>query len=147
MVVREAKIRWQKRGEVEGQVNGPEAAAAAFRRIVGDDPREHFAVLFLDNRNGLIDVETISIGTINSSLVHPREVFRTAIQRSATAIVIAHQHPSGDPAPSREDLDVTERLVAAGRILGIEVLDHVVVGDRGMTSLQRRRPGLFMEGR
>jgi len=144
MVVREARIEWVKRGEVEGKVQGPIQAAMAMRKVVGDDPREHFCALYLDTRQGLIDVEVLSIGTLNQSLVHPREVFRTAILRSAESIVIAHQHPSGDANPSREDMVVTERLVKAGRIIGIEVVDHVVVGDAGrFVSIRSLRPEIF----
>lgn len=91
--------------------------------------REQFKVILLNAKNHVIDVESISEGTLSSALVHPREVFKPAIRRSAYAVIVAHNHPSGDPTPSREDCDVTKRLQAAGETLGIQLLDHVIVGD------------------
>lgn len=91
--------------------------------------QEHFIILLLDTKNQVISKETISIGTLNSSIVHPREVFKPAIKKSISAIILAHNHPSGDPTPSREDIEITKRLIKAGEILGIDVLDHIVIGD------------------
>lgn len=91
--------------------------------------RENFVVLLLDTKNKVIGINTVSIGTLNSSLVHPREVFKPAILASAAALILAHNHPSGDPKPSREDIEVTKRLIEAGGLLGIQVLDHIIVGD------------------
>ena len=84
----------------------------------------------------MLAIETVSVGSLNSSIVHPREVFKNPLKRSAAALVLVHNHPSGDPAPSREDLDVTKRLVEAGKILGIEVLDHIIIGDQRYISLK-----------
>lgn len=103
--------------------------------------QEHFIALLLDTKNQIVAKETISIGTLNSSLVHPREVFKPAIKKSVSAIIIVHNHPSGDPTPSREDIEVTKRLAKAGEILGIDVLDHVIIGDSKYTSLKDK--GLF----
>ncbi|MDO8609299.1 MAG: DNA repair protein RadC [bacterium] len=89
--------------------------------------KEHFIVYYLDVRNQVIKKEIISIGTLNASLVHPREVFEPAIQNSAAQIIICHNHPSDDPTPSEEDMILTKRLIQAGEILGIEIIDHVVV--------------------
>jgi DNA repair protein RadC len=100
--------------------------------------QEHFVVLLLDTKNRVIAEETVSIGSLNASIVHPREVFKPALKRSAASIICAHNHPSGDPTPSREDLEVTARLVEAGRLLGIEVLDHVVIGDHRYISLKEK---------
>jgi DNA repair protein RadC len=100
--------------------------------------QEHFVVLILDTKNRVIAEETISIGSLNASIVHPREVFKPALKRSAASIICAHNHPSGDPTPSRKDLEVTRRLLEAGRILGIEVLDHVVIGDHRYISLKEQ---------
>ncbi len=100
--------------------------------------REHFVVLYLDRKGGLIVKEDVSVGGLHSSIVHPREVFKTAVKRSAASIILAHNHPSGDPAPSREDIDITRRLVEAGRLMGIEVLDHVVIGDNIYCSLKEK---------
>jgi DNA repair protein RadC len=93
--------------------------------------REKFLVILLNAKNRLIDVEPVSNGTLTSTLVHPREVFKFAIRRSAHAIILAHNHPSGDPSPSREDRELTRRLIDAGKVIGIEVLDHIVIGDDG----------------
>jgi len=98
--------------------------------------KEHFVVFFLDSRNQEIKREIISIGTINANLVHPREVFEPAIKHNAAQIIIAHNHPSGNPTPSSEDTSITRRLVEAGRILGIEVLDHVIVSKSGHISFR-----------
>ncbi len=93
-------------------------------------------VILLDGRNRVIGESQISQGTLTASLVHPREVFRPAIRSAAAALVLVHNHPSGDPEPSAEDLNVTHRLVEAGEIVGIRIVDHVVVADRGFYSFQ-----------
>src|SRR5262245_61217262 len=103
--------------------------AALLREFLGDDPRERFAVVYLDTKHRPIAVHEAHVGTCNSSPVHPREVFAPAVGLAATAIVVAHNHPSGDPTPSAEDRAVTERLRLAGELLGIALLDHLVIGD------------------
>jgi len=100
--------------------------------------REHFVVVSLTTKNRVISIETVSIGSLNSSLVHPREIFKNAIRLSAAAIILAHNHPSGDPNPSREDLEVTKRLVEAGKLIGIEVLDHIIIGVDAYTSFKEQ---------
>lgn len=100
--------------------------------------QEHFVCLFLNTKNRVIDKECIFIGSLNTSVVHPREVFREAIRRSAAGVICIHNHPSGDPSPSREDLDVTARLVEAGRIIGVELLDHIIIGDGSYVSLKEK---------
>jgi DNA repair protein RadC len=100
--------------------------------------KEHFVCLFLNTKNHVVAKETLSIGSLNSSIVHPREVFRAAIQRSCASIICVHNHPSGDPTPSREDIDITNRLAEAGSIIGIEVLDHIIIGDRHYISLKEQ---------
>jgi DNA repair protein RadC len=100
--------------------------------------REHFKVLYLDRKGGLIVKEDVSVGGLHSSIVHPREVFKTAVKRSAASIILAHNHPSGDPSPSQNDIDITRRLVEAGAIMGIEVLDHVVIGENTYCSLKEK---------
>jgi DNA repair protein RadC len=100
--------------------------------------QEHFVAVFLNTKNQVIGVETLSIGSLNASIVHPREVFRAAIRFSSAAIICAHNHPSGDPTPSKEDLLVTERLTEAGRIIGIDVLDHLIIGDQQFVSLKEQ---------
>lgn len=103
--------------------------------------KEHFAVLYLNARNQLIHKETISVGTLNASLVHPREVFEPAIKYLAAQIIVAHNHPSGNVEPSSDDLALTKRLVEAGKLVGIEVLDHVIVARGNHQSLEEK--GLF----
>ena len=98
--------------------------------------KEHFAVFFLDARNQEIQREIISVGTLNANLVHPREVFEPAIAHSAAQIIVAHNHPSGNPEPSDEDRMITTRLADAGKILGIEILDHVVVTEHAFASFK-----------
>ena len=98
--------------------------------------QEHFMILLLDNKNKVIKTETISIGTINASLVHPREVFVKAIRQHAAAVILAHNQPSGDPRPSAEDRAITKRLLESGELLGIPVLDHVVIGGADYVSFK-----------
>ncbi len=107
-----------------------------FLHDLRDKPQEHFVALYLDARDRLIHRETVSIGTLTASLVHPREVFAPAVERRAAALIVAHNHPSGDPEPSPEDRQATRRLSQAGRILGIGLLDHVVVTRTGYFSFR-----------
>lgn len=100
--------------------------------------RERFRVLYLDRKGGLICMEDISVGGLNSSIVHPREVFKTAVKNSAASIIAVHNHPSGDPSPSKEDVEVTRRLIEAGNIMGIEVLDHIIIGESTYCSLKAK---------
>lgn len=100
--------------------------------------KEHFVCLFLNTKNHIIAQETLSIGSLNASIVHPREVFRAAIKCSSASVVCAHNHPSGDPTPSPEDIRMTERLCRAGDIVGIDVLDHIVIGDGKFVSLKEQ---------
>ena len=105
---------------------------------IRDHKKEHFVVFYLDTQNQKIRRDIISVGTLNASLIHPREVFEPAIQCSTAQIIIAHNHPSGIPDPSEEDIAVTKRLCEAGDILGIEILDHVVVARDGYVSLREQ---------
>lgn len=89
--------------------------------------REHFVALYLNAKNEMVHKETISMGTLNANLVHPREVFEPALKHSAASIMVAHNHPSGDPKPSEDDIEVTKRLAEAGKMMGVEVLDHVIM--------------------
>ena len=96
----------------------------------GSLPVEHFGVVLLDTKSRLIRIKIISVGSIDTSVVHPREVFREAASASAAAIVLFHNHPSGDPAPSRDDIELTNRMLQAGWIMGIEVVDHLILADQ-----------------
>lgn len=113
------------------QIASPEDAAGILREYLEDVDREHFVVLILNTRNEPNSISTVSLGTLNSSLVHPREVFKVALLANGTAVILAHNHPSGDPSPSKEDIDITSKLAEAGGILGIPVLDHIVIGVKG----------------
>jgi len=93
-----------------------------------DEKQENFVVLYLDNKNNVIKEETISIGTLNASIVHPREVFKNAIKESANTVILVHNHPSGDCKPSKQDEEITKKLIETGKIIGIQVLDHVIIG-------------------
>ena len=126
--------------ELPREIRCPEEAHNAIRIItnVQGEAQEVFGILILNIKNRIVAVHEISRGTLNSSLVHPREVFKPAILHNAASIICFHNHPSGDPEPSREDVELTNRLVEAGKILGIEVFDHIVVGDEGYVSLKER---------
>lgn len=101
--------------------------------------KEHFVVLYLNARNQLIHKETVSVGTLNANIVHPREIFQPAVVNSAASIILVHNHPSGDTAPSNDDIQLTQRMVRAGEMMGIDVLDHVIVSERGYLSLKEKR--------
>lgn len=100
--------------------------------------RENLKAVLLNTRNAVLDVVTVSVGTLNASLAHPRECFKEAIRQSAAAVIFVHNHPSGDPSPSPEDISLTRQLIEAGKLLGIEVLDHIIIGDGVFVSLKER---------
>ncbi len=107
-----------------------------FARLASDARQEEFHIVTLDTKNQVIDTHRITVGTLDASLVHPREVFRPAIKDAAASVILVHNHPSGDPTPSSEDINVTRRLESAGELLGIKVLDHIVLGSSSATSLR-----------
>jgi DNA repair protein RadC len=111
------------------KINSPEDVYRLLYPGLREIKRELFIELCLDTKNQVIKQETISIGSLNANVVHPREVFKTAIRESAAHIIVAHNHPSGDPTPSREDIEITKKLVETGKVMGIDVLDHVIIGD------------------
>lgn len=119
-------------------VKDPEAVVKAIRSSIKDKAKEHFKLILLNPRNKIIGISTISMGTLNASLVHPREVFKDAITHSAASVVLAHNHPSGDPDPSEDDIKITKKLVDSGKLLGIEVLDHIVIGKNNFCSFKER---------
>lgn len=100
--------------------------------------REHFRVIYLDRKGGILVVEDISVGGLHSSIVHPREVFKTAVKRSAASMILVHNHPSGNPQPSKEDIEVTKRLMAGADIMGIAILDHIIIGEGIYCSLKEK---------
>ena len=107
-------------------------------RLLQDEPGEVFAILCLSTKHRVIAYHEVSRGSLDSTLVHPREVFKAALLANAAAIVLAHNHPSGDPTPSPDDMTLTRRLVDAGRLLGVDVLDHIVIGDGRHVSFRER---------
>lgn len=119
-------------------IRSPEDAANYMMNKMRFLTQEHFVCLFLNTKNEVVCEETIFIGSLNSSVVHPREVFNRAVKLSAAAIICLHNHPSGNTQPSREDIEVTKRLAEAGKIMGIEVLDHLIIGDKRFVSLKEK---------
>ncbi len=112
----------------------PRQAADLFRAFVGDSDREHLIAIFLDTQNRFLGLHTVSIGTLDYSVVHPREVFKAAILSNASSLVLAHNHPSGESAPSEEDVRITRELQKAGELLDIPLMDHIVVGEASYAS-------------
>ncbi len=117
-------------------IHSPNDAAMIVMEEMKRLKKENFRIMALNTKNHVVAVETISIGNLNSSIVHPRELFRQAIRHAAAGIILVHNHPSGDSTPSREDLLITERIVEAGKIMGIEVLDHIIVAGDGYLSFR-----------
>jgi DNA repair protein RadC len=122
-------------------VKTPEDVASLVRGRLRGKKKEHFMALLLDSRNQLIKMAEISIGSLDASLVHPREVYKEAISASAASVIFVHNHPSGDPTASEDDIKLTKRLAEVGEIVGIDVLDHIIIGDKDYFSLKRE--GLF----
>jgi DNA repair protein RadC len=100
--------------------------------------QEHFIALYLDTKNRIITENIVTKGTLNASLIHPREIFKTAIKVSANSIILLHNHPSGDPSPSTEDEQVTKNLASVGELIGISILDHIIIGSQGFVSLKEK---------
>lgn len=119
-------------------IRSPEDGASYVMNDMRFLSQEHFVCLYLNTKNQVLHKKTVFIGSLNASIVHPREVYKEALRRSAASIICLHNHPSGDPTPSREDIEVTKRLVEAGRIIGIELLDHLVIGENKFVSLKEK---------
>ncbi|MFE9276821.1 JAB domain-containing protein [Paenibacillus glucanolyticus] len=113
-------------------------AADLFRQFIGDCDREVFCIMTLDTKNQPTALHEVSCGTLNASLVHPRETYKLAILANAASIIGCHNHPSGDPTPSSEDIEITERIRDAGLLMGIELLDHIVLGEGNFVSMKER---------
>ena len=143
--IREVAIRYVGRSKrAPDIIRSPLDAVGFMRRVVTDDAREHFLAIHLDGRHRPIAHQIVSVGTATASLVHPREVFQPATLCGACGVIVGHNHPSGDPSPSAEDLDVTRRLAKAGQLLGIRLLDSLVwVRSGPFISLQETEPQLF----
>ncbi len=123
---------------VSFDIKNPEAVFRAVRASIQDKAKEHFKLILLNSRNKIIAISPISTGTLTTSLVHPREVFKDAIVHSAASVILAHNHPSGDPEPSEDDLKITKKLAESGKILGIEVIDHIVIGKNNFFSFREK---------
>ena len=117
-------------------VRCPEDAAGLVMEDMRNLDREHFKVILLDSKNAVISVETVSVGTVNASIVHPREALKPALEKSATSMILVHNHPTGNVSPSREDILITRRFEKCGRILGIDIVDHLIIGDDDYKSMK-----------
>ncbi len=117
-------------------ISSPRDVAKIFMEDLRYMDKEYFKILLLDTKGQIISIESISVGTLSTSVVHPREVFKVAIKKSASSIILAHNHPSGDPSPSSEDIRITGRLKEVGKLVGIDVLDHLIIGDGRFYSLK-----------
>ena len=115
----------------EPRIRSSASAYTVLQEYLADTDREHFVILMLDQKNQVIGIHTVSVGSLTASVVHPRETFKAAILANAAAIICGHNHPSGDCQPSREDRTITTRLVEGGKLLGISVLDHIIIGGEG----------------
>ncbi|MBL7074910.1 DNA repair protein RadC [candidate division KSB1 bacterium] len=119
-------------------VKTPEDAVKLVRNRLKDKKKEYFLTLLLDSRNKLIRTAEISVGSLNANIVHPREVFKEAISASAAGVILVHNHPSGDPAPSEDDIKITKRLVEVGKVMDIDVLDHIIVAGKDYLSMNNK---------
>lgn len=131
------KRAFQFRPSAKAIIDSPNAAAAAFSHELMWQSQERFAVLLLDTKNSLISTQVITIGIATETLIHPRELFREAIRQSATNIIIAHNHPSGNLEPSLEDLNLTQQLLECAKIVGIPILDHLIIGNGDYRSIRQ----------
>ncbi|HGH7179271.1 TPA: DNA repair protein RadC [Bacillus luti] len=132
-LVKESSLLYKERS-----VRSPEDGYKLLKQFLEDADREHFIVVSLDTKNQPVAINICHIGSLNASIVHPREVMKSAILSNAASIIVGHNHPSGKVEPSKEDIEVTKRLVEAGKIIGIDVLDHIIVGDETFTSLKEK---------
>lgn len=119
-------------------IRSPEDGADLLMGEMSGLQQEHFVMLMLNTKNEVIGKKTVFIGSLNSSTVHPREIFKEAVKKSSASIIVAHNHPSGHVSPSPEDIEVTKRLVEAGDIMGVQVLDHIIIGDQTFVSLKEK---------
>lgn len=132
-LIKESSMKYKHR-----RIRSPQDSYEIFKEFLGEVDREYFVVLCLDTKNQPTNITVAHIGSLNASIVHPREVMKTAILSNAASIICCHPHPSGDPTPSPEDIQVTERLVEAGNIIGVDILDHIVIGDNCFISLKEK---------
>jgi len=122
--------------EPKRKVSSPKDVYTLMYPKMREQKKEKFITLCLDTKNQILKEEVVSIGSLNASIVHPREVFKSALMESSASVIMVHNHPSGDPSPSREDIMVTEKMVEGGKLLGIDVLDHIIIGEGRYVSLK-----------
>lgn len=132
-MVKDSSILYDKR-----KISSPNDAYNVGKRFMDGTDREELVVCCLDTKNQPIALNVVSIGTLNSSIVHPREVFKAAILCNSASIILFHNHPSGDPTPSLEDFAATQRIVECGKLIGIELIDHVIIGDDSFFSMREK---------
>jgi len=125
-----------KHNKYDYKITTPKEVFELLKNDLGNKKKEHFKILSLTTRKKLIGIDDISIGILDSSIAHPREIFKPAIQNSAASIILVHNHPSGDPTPSNDDIKMTERLLEAAKIMGIDIDDHVIISEGAFTSLR-----------
>lgn len=128
------------RYDVSKKIQSPKDVFEVVQKVIkaSEYPEENLWMITLDTKNNITGIFTVSTGSLNTSIVHPREVFKRAVLQNAASIIICHNHPSGDATPSAEDINITKRLYEAGEILGIKLLDHIVAGDNSYTSLKEQ---------
>lgn len=132
-MVKETSLLYKDRN-----IRSPQDGYKLFKQFLGELDREYFVVMCLDVKNQPTAINVCHIGSLNASIVHPREVMKTAIMSNSASIIVAHNHPSGKPAPSQEDIEVTKRLAEAGSIIGIELMDHLIIGEDTFISLKEK---------
>ncbi len=131
--------RINRRGALDKiRVNSPQVIADLLIQEMRYLSKEHFKIAILDTKNQILKIEDISVGTLNASIVHPRDVFKVAIKSNANSLILIHNHPSGDTTPSNEDINITNRLVECGSLMGIKVLDHIIIGDNNFLSFKEK---------
>ena len=141
--VRTTLVREEAPKEYNATITGPEEAARILQSLIGSKDREHFVALILNARYRVVGIDIVAVGSLDQALVAPREVFKSAVIGSAAALVVGHNHPSGNPEQSAEDVALTRRLVEAGQLLGIRLLDHIIVTDRTWVSLAESKTVAF----
>jgi DNA repair protein RadC len=133
------RIQQQSKWFSDKQITSPADVAEIFIPILKDELKENFILVCLNSANKIIKYEIISVGNLNSSVVHPREVFKPAIENSSANVILIHNHPSGNPSPSNEDIAITKKLVETGKILDIPVFDHIIIANNNYTSFVEKR--------
>jgi DNA repair protein RadC len=133
------RIQVQSKWFSDKKITSPQDVADIFIPLLRDEIKEHFIVVCLNSANKIIRYEIVSVGNLNSSVVHPREIFKAAIENNSASIILLHNHPSGNPEPSNEDISITKKVVESGKIMDIPVFDHIIIAGSGFTSFVEKR--------